>query len=97
MSLRRNAAEFDPTVDFSDGWSYRTLILQPTLAAIKEAFANTKKPCYISYGLGSEQGRSWTVYAAQWEQLAREVVATLHGVVHKLWVGPNFDALKLCG
>lgn len=108
----RNAAEFDPTAalsadgappvdsDYSygpSGFSYQTVILQPTLAGIQAAVTNNKKPCYISYGLGSEQGRSWTLYAAQWEALAREVVSTLRGVVHKLWVGPNFDALKLCG
>jgi len=103
----RNAAEFDPTEVFENATatsfpsSYQTLVLRPTLQAVKTALqdfgSSRSKNIQVSIGLGAEQGRSHTVYAAKWEVLAKEVQATLKNLVKKVYVGPHFDPNKLCG
>lgn len=100
----RNAAEFDPTAVLpgksagSPSWSYQSLVLQPTLTAVKAALqAAPGRDVAISWSLGAEQGRSFTVFASKWEVLAKQVVATLRDEARKVWVGPNFDPNKLCG
>lgn len=102
----RNAAEFDPTERLpgaaagSPAFSYETLVLQPTLAAVKgalEATPGASSSIDISWSLGAEQGRSFTVFASKWQLLAQQVQAGLNRAARRVWVGPNFDPNKLCG
>jgi hypothetical protein len=58
--------------------------------------AKQKAPA-ISFGLGAEQGRTWTVFADKWEQLAKKIRLQLKEVTPSVYVGPHFDPLKLCG
>jgi hypothetical protein len=72
-------------------------VLQPTLQAVKAALRASGESVSISWSLGAEQGRTFTVFASKWEQLAIEVKEALADVASRVWVGPNFDPLKLCG
>lgn len=73
-------------------------MLQPTLQAVTAALqASPGRSISISWSLGAEQGRSFTVFAAQWQQLASEVHSALADVAGTVRVGPHFDPLKLCG
>jgi hypothetical protein len=97
----RNAAEFDPTAALTGSttrltWTYESLVLRPTLAAAKAA-VGANRNVSISFGLGAELGRSFTVYAAQWAKVTARVQAALAAMVDSSAVGPQFDPTKLCG
>jgi hypothetical protein len=100
----RNAAEFDPTVNLTGSatqltWNYESLVLGPTLAAAQAALSTApgRRNIRLSLGLGSELGRSFTVYAAKWQQVTARVKAALAAMVDNSAVGPQFDPTKLCG
>ncbi|WIA21195.1 hypothetical protein OEZ85_000443 [Tetradesmus obliquus] len=97
----RNAAEFDPTVNLIGSttklpWSYESLVLRPTLAAAKAAVGSNRN-ITISFGLGAELGRTFTVFGAQWAGVTKRVQAALAAIVDSYAVGPQFDPTKLCG
>lgn len=74
--------------------------MQPTLAAVKsalEATSGASSSIDISWSLGAEQGRSFTVFASKWQLLAEQVQEGLKDAARRVWVGPNFDPNKLCG
>lgn len=94
----RNAAEFNPLEKQGD-WSYETLVAQPTMEALNQgiqAATNHRSPS-ISFGLGAEQGRSWTVFAGNWDMLLKELKNLVNPTTRTMSVGPHFDPLKLCG